>query len=714
MTSELDGIDARTPAVALNGDAHEMRHGRLGGVPLLRVRLLGGFSVEQADMTRAVSDWQRRSAKTLMKLLATCPGHVLHREQILDVLWPGVEVESALNSFAKALHAARHAFEPDLPRRKDSAYLRLTDAMLALNTEHVVVDADNFEQLAENALRNQDAAAYESALAAYGGELLPEERYADWCAERRTFLAELRVRLLLGLAEALENRGACNEAADQLRAVLGQEPTREVVHRRLMRLYAEMGTPDQAVRQFQACKEVLRRELGLAPQPETVSLYHDILGSRMPRRVSVPDRNFSVTDRNRAVASRAAVNLHRPAGTEAALVKPFVGRDRVIEHLCSQLARGTQKSAGMILLTGEAGIGKTRLLEEFAARAGMQGAAVLWSGRGAHAKQFACGPFAVALEGYAASRPEAERDTLARRYPALARFVPSLGMSGGPVPSPGDYHLDLIPAIVRLLADLGRRQPVLLVLNDLHDADPLSLDLVRYLAHLAVQRPWLMVGTAREEEVEAGSEFRRMIEATMRERLCQKIDLPSLSRQDCGQLVRAMLPGRRVGDELVAEIYTRSGGNPLFIGELVREMHQCGEPVPARGCWHESSWVAARVPARVRTLTAMRLSSMDETLRRVLGLAAAAGATEISLGKLRAAAAALEPPVPAAALLDALDRALQMRLLEERKSGYAFRHPLIRSALYEGLSRHRRDQFHAALATPPGRNPRRLAVSTAG
>lgn len=708
MASRLDDVDMSTPAVALKGGANVMHHGGLGGVPLLRVRLLGGFRVEHADVAGAVSDWQRRSAKTLTKLLATYPGHALHREQILEVLWPGVEVESALNSFAKALHAARHAFEPHLPRRKDSAYLRLTDAMLALNTEHVVIDADKFEQLAGDALRNQDATAYESALAAYGGELLPEDRYADWCAERRGYLAELRVRLLVGLAEALENQGACNEAADHLRTALGQDPTREMVHRRLIRLYAEMGIPDQAVRQYQICEDVLRRELDMAPQPETVSLYHNILGSRVLRQSSVADRDTSMADRNRTV-----VNLHRPADTEAALVKPFVGRDRVIEQLWGQLARG-QRRAGMTLLTGEAGIGKTWLMEEFAARAGRQGAAVLWSGRGAHAKQFACGLFAVALEGYVASRPEAERNTLARRYPALARFVPSLGISGEPMPSPGDYYLDLIPAIVRLLTDLGRRQPVLLVLNDLHDADPLSLDLVRYLAHLAAQRPWLMVGAVREEEVEAGSELRRMIEATMREHLCLKIDLHCLSRQDCDQLVRAMLPGRRVGDELVEEIYKRSGGNPLFIGELVREMRQCGELVLARGGWHESSWVAARVPARVRALTATRLASMDETLRRVLGLTAASGATEISMGKLRAAAAALEPPVSDAALLDALDGALQMRLLEERKSGYAFRHPLVRSALYEDLSRHRRDQFHAALAARPGRNPRPLAVSPAG
>ncbi len=308
-----------------------------------------------------------------------------------------------------------------------------------------------------------------------------------------------------------------------------------------------MGTPDQAVRQFRICEDVLRRELGMAPQPETVSLYHNILGNQVPPQRSAADHDPSMADRNRAV-----VNRHLPDDNEATLVRPFVGRDRVIQHLRGQLARGTKRGAGMILLTGEAGIGKTRLLEEFAAHAGRQGAAVLWSGRGAHAKQFACGMFAVALEGYAASRPAAERNEIAGRYPALARFVPSLGTSGEPVLAHGDYHLDLVPAIVRLLTDLGREQPVLLVINDLHDADPFSLDLVRYLAHLAVQRPWLIVAAVREEEVEAGSELRRLIEGTTREGLCLRIELCCLSRRDCDQLVRALLPGAGAGDELLA------------------------------------------------------------------------------------------------------------------------------------------------------------------
>jgi hypothetical protein len=114
---------------------------------MLQVRLLGGFGVERSGLAGAVSCWQRRSAKTLTKLLAAHPRHALHREQIIDILWPGADAESALNSFGKALHAARHAFEPELPRRHGSTYLRLEGSMLALDMEHVAIDADRFGTL---------------------------------------------------------------------------------------------------------------------------------------------------------------------------------------------------------------------------------------------------------------------------------------------------------------------------------------------------------------------------------------------------------------------------------------------------------------------------------------------------------------------------------------------------------------------------------------
>jgi DNA-binding SARP family transcriptional activator len=637
-----------------------------------------------------VSNWQRRSAKTLTKLLAVNPGHAMHREQIIDVLWSGVDADSALNSFAKALHAARRALQPGLPRRQDSAYLSLADAMLVMNTEHVVVDVDQFEQLAEDALRSREIQTYEAALAAYSGELLPEDRYEHWCAERRGTLLELRVRLLIGLAEVLESRGVHNEAADGLRDVLKQDPTREAVHRQLMRLYAQMGTPDQAVRQFQVCASVLRRELDLAPQPETISLYNEIVAGRL-----MPGGPGSVRARERS-------SLRRSPAEQAAGGRPFVGRGRVIQRMCSQLARRDEAQPGMIVVTGEPGVGKTRLLEEFASRAREHGAVTLGGGRGGHANQFFYGPFAVALEDYAAGRSEAERAELARLYPALTRFVPSLG-AGIPLAAaadPRDYRLDIIPSIVQFLTDLARTRPVLLVLGDLDEADEVGLDLIRYLAHLAIRMPLLMVGALRDPDIEAGAGLRRMIEAMTRDRLWLRIDLHCLSRPATDQLVQAMLPGVQLSNESLADIYAQSRGNPLFVLELVDGMSSYGSPAQAGEVAAGSSWFATRFQVRTRVLTAMRLALMDEPLHRVLGLATAIGTAEISLSQLRAGAAALEPPVPAAVLFDALDRALRMRLLEERDNGYAFRHPVVRSAFYEWLPRHRRDEFHAALAVP--------------
>ena len=661
-------------------------------IPLLHVRLLGGFHVERTDIGRAVSGWKRRSAKTLTKLLAIQPGHALHREQIIDVMWSGVDEESALNSFGKALHAARHALEPELPRRQDSAYLRLADGRLILKSEHVIVDADQFEQLAEDAIRRGELEAYEAALAVYGGELLPEDRYEGWCSERRSVLVESHVRLLLAMAEALEHRGAYNDAADRLRDVLGQDPIREAAHRQLMRLYARMGTPDQAVRQFHVCENVLRRGLDVAPQPETVSLLDEILTGRLALQPSGPDR---VRDR---------ADLRRSPSIQAPDGGTFVGRERVIERMCDQLARRDEGRAGMIIVSGEAGVGKTRLLEEFANRARQQGAVTLGGGRGAHASQFTCGPFAFALEDYVAGRSEAERTDLACLYPSLTRFVPSLGSGSSllaPAPDLRDYHLDIIPTIVKFLTDLARMKPVLLVLGDLHEVDAVGLDLIRYLAHLAVRVPLLMVGALRDPDIEAATGFRPMIEAMTRERLWLRIDLHCLSRRATDQLVQALLHGVRLSGDIFEEVYAQSRGNPRFVRELVEGIDPSGNPALAAGGDKGSSVrLAARLKTRVRALTAMQLELMDEPLRRLLGLAAAAGATEISLSQLRAGAGALEPPVAVPALFDALDRALRMHLLEERDKGYAFRHPVVRSALYDCLPRHRRDEFRAALAAP--------------
>lgn len=652
---------------------------------LVHITLLGGFRVERGGDARRALDWPRRSAKTLTKLLAAHPHHALHREQIIDVLWPEVRADSALNNFGKALHAARRVFEPGLERRQESAYLRLSDSMLVLDTSRMVIDVDVFEQLAGDAVRSGEVGAYHAALAAYHGELLPEDRYVLWCAERRSALAERHAELLVGLADVYEQRGACNEAADRLREVLRQDPTREEVHRRLMRLYARMGTPDQAVRQFHACEQVLRRELDLAPQPETVSLYEAIRTSQLP-----PAGPAGVLGRAGAGGPLVAQGAH---------VGAFVGREQVLRSMCEQLTRHDEGRVGMIAVSGEAGVGKTRLLEEFALRAAGLGAVTLRGGSGAHANRFDCGQFAVALEDYAERLPGQERDEMARRYPAMARFVPSLRNGVRPQEpgtEPRDYSFDLIPSITQFLTDLARTSPVLLVLGDLNEIDDTGLDLIRYLAHLAVNMPLLMAGALRDPDVSPGQGLRQMIEAMTRERLWTRIELRCLSRRATGQMVRSLLPGADVSDASLAEIYEQSRGNPRFIRELADAMR--ADPPAAEAAPGAGGPPAARLPARTRALADLRLGLMDRPLHQVLGLTATAAAGTISLGQLRAAAAALDPPLAPAVLLDALDRALRMRMLEERADGYTFRHPVLRTALYDSMPLHRRDEFRTALA----------------
>jgi predicted ATPase len=209
--------------------------------------------------------------------------------------------------------------------------------------------------------------------------------------------------------------------------------------------------------------------------------------------------------------------------------------------------------------------------------------------------------------------------------------------------------------------------------------------------------PLLMAGALRDLDAVPTPGLRLMSEAMTRKRLWTRIELRCLSRHSTDQLVRALLPGVAVSDSLLAEIYEQSRGNPLFVRELADVMR--GQPLPLVGGHQEAAWLAARLPARTRALTDLRLALMDKPLHRVLSLAAMAGSKDISLNHLRAATAALEPPLPSAMLFDALDSALRMRLLEEREGGYAFRHPVVRAALADSLPRHRRDEFRAALAT---------------
>jgi predicted ATPase len=391
----------------------------------------------------------------------------------------------------------------------------------------------------------------------------------------------------------------------------------------------------------------------------------------------------------------------------------LVGREQPLGSLRERLASAGDGEPGLLLVSGETGVGKSRLLSEFAAVAREDGATVLSGGCGAHPPSLPYGPFAVALETYAAGCSEAERDELCHRHPGLIHWLPSLPADGR-IPGRNSDHLELSASVARLLTELGRDRPVVLILGDLGECDGQSLDLLAYLAHLAPTRRWLLLGVLTEDHAEPRPDLRRTADSLMREGLCITIELQCLSRDECDELVSALLPGHPVDPAVLERIYGQCRGNPLFVEELIRDARGPTGLIQSGGHWQRAHLAPERVPRSIRTRVARRLELEDATLRRLLTVACAAPETDVPLSWLRAGATALDATVSDGALLDALDRAVEIGVLEESQGGYTFRHPLVRSALSEELSQHRRDHLRAALRSARAAHSSRLRVAGAG
>jgi len=231
---------------------------RTGSLPALRIKLLGGFSVSVGSRTIQQNEWRLRKAAALVKLLALSPNHRLHREQVMDALWPGLGKRTASNNLRGVLHTARKVLDPTA----GSLYLASQDESLVLCPGgNLWVDAEVFEQAASTARRSRDPATYEAALDLYAEELLPGDRYEEWAEEPRRRLQETYLSLLLGLADLHEERGDYEPAVGWLRRVLSEEPAREEAHMGLMRLYALRDSKAEALAQYEQLEEALSREL---------------------------------------------------------------------------------------------------------------------------------------------------------------------------------------------------------------------------------------------------------------------------------------------------------------------------------------------------------------------------------------------------------------------------------------------------------------------
>jgi DNA-binding SARP family transcriptional activator len=202
----------------------------------VRIGLLGGFRVSVGTRIIEEKEWRLRKAQNLIKLLALTTEHRLHRERVMELLWPDLDPKATANNLYHTLHVARRVFESEA---STFSYLRLHDEQLELSPKGPIwVDVETFEEAAITARRTHDPAAYRVAIELYIGDLLPEDRYEAWAEERREELRMAYLALLVEMASLYEERGEFGPAIEALGRVVASEPTHEEAHVRLIRLYA--------------------------------------------------------------------------------------------------------------------------------------------------------------------------------------------------------------------------------------------------------------------------------------------------------------------------------------------------------------------------------------------------------------------------------------------------------------------------------------------
>jgi DNA-binding SARP family transcriptional activator/TolB-like protein len=249
--------------------------------PLLEIVLLGPFKVlvdgEPVDERR----WQRRKAKTLIKLLAVEPHHQMHREQLAEMLWPELDPETSLANLHKIIHAARRALEPQLQQGARSSFINTEGQQVILCASNLIIDAEVFEQTLSAAFKSNDPNDYEAGLAVYKGDLLIEDPYEDWAAVKREKLRLLYRDSLRRLALLYEQDGRTDLAIARLNELIARDPSNEEAHRTVMRLWARTGKRSQALLQYKLCCEAVRKELDVEPDKSTTELYNRILAGEI-------------------------------------------------------------------------------------------------------------------------------------------------------------------------------------------------------------------------------------------------------------------------------------------------------------------------------------------------------------------------------------------------------------------------------------------------
>jgi len=645
---------------------------------MLRLRLVGEFHVELDG--QPLEPIASRRARALLAWLAYHPG--MHtRTRVASVFWPDVLESSARASLRTTLSTLRR-------EAGDAVFAHVASDRARVG----IPDAPGLWIDVREIARLEREGRYEDALAICDGELLTDLD-DDWVLEARQELRDSAGELLVRLGDAADAGGDLEAAVRYARRRLELDPVSEEAVRVLMRRLERTGDGAAAVGVFEAFRSTLARELGMAPSAETRALAEELRagdarghGATPP---TAPTHGDGATPPTAPTPGHGAMPPAAPPSDSAPPLPAalagehpqLVGRRHELAALRAAWRQASAGAAKVVVVHGEAGSGKTRLLIELAREAHAGGATVL-AGRCWEDGGLAFAPFTEALRHHAAGLPDWVVTELARLLPELEPAVPP------PEGEPQDARHRLFEAVAAAIGHGARRRPLMLVVEDLHWADPATVQMLAHVIRTVAWAPLLVAGSTRDESAPA---LAALLADLRRERRLERIGLTGLSEDEVGALAAAQPGADAPPPALIAAVHRRTNGNPLFVEEMVRHLVEShpGQSAEALAAAAESD-----VPDEVRTVIDRRLAHLAEPAGRAVRTAAIVG-EDFALADVAAVSEASDD-----ALADWLEGAVTAGLIAESTipGRYRFAHALVREAVLAGLPATRRALLHRKAA----------------
>jgi DNA-binding SARP family transcriptional activator/tetratricopeptide (TPR) repeat protein len=610
---------------------------------MLQLRLLGEpILFDEPKGIRPL--WRTQSA--LLAFLALAPDARASRSFLAGIFWPETPDAAARRSLRQALFHLR---------RNAGAVIACTGEYVCLDLNRVEIDVFRFEQLLA-------AERYREAVALYSADFLNtftlgSSPFDEWADRQRSRLAARASTAYAALTDAAAAQGRWAEAVQWAEQWALREPFSELAVCRLVALRAQTGDRAGALAEYDSFRTRLHAELGVAPGSDL-----EDLAERLQRLPVTPPLRPPPTP---AVPRSLRVPV------------PLVGREAEFARLHAAWESVRAGERRFLLVTGEAGIGKTRLVQEFGSWADLEGATVLRGRAYEVEREVPYSTLAGVLRG--ALHAPGLAGTDAACLGELSRIVPEFATRyrGLTVPLAADLEtgrLRVLDALRTVFENLAYEAPVLLIVDDLAWADPATLAALHYLWRGLDATALLVLATARSFDTSAEEPVQQLLNSLRREAAdaVDRILLEPLPLESIARLAHE-LGGNSLDNTLAMALREETGGNPLFLIEALRARLEGS---------------ATSASPTVRAVVAERVGSLTTAAHELLRAAAVLGRNFPF--PFAAALASLRHPEAIAALEELLSR----RLLQQVEYGYDFLHDVVRQTVYEDLGTERRRLLH--------------------